>query len=215
MAGIYHSGLATGLASFETDVPSWEQWEAAHLAELRFVAEARDGVVGWLAASPVSRRECYRGVVEHSVYVDEASRGKGAGRALLERLVAEAPAHGSGRSRRQSSWGTRRASPSMRRWDSERSAAGSASRSATASGTTRCCSSSGCRSADIRVGHRRAARGASRRAPYAISRASVGRRRRRCGRRSRRSSTPRSRPAARATRSGCSRGRTRDPALPG
>jgi len=49
---------------------------------------------GWLAASPVSRRECYRGVVEHSVYVDEASRGKGAGRALLERLVAEAPAHG-------------------------------------------------------------------------------------------------------------------------
>lgn len=94
VAGIYHSGLATGLASFETDVPSWEQWEAAHLAELRFVAEARDGVVGWLAVSPVSRRECYRGVVEHSVYVDEASRGKGAGRALLERLVAEAPAHG-------------------------------------------------------------------------------------------------------------------------
>lgn len=94
VARIYHRGLATGLASFETDVPSWEQWDAAHLEELRFVAESRDGVVGWLAVSPVSRRECYRGVVEHSVYVDEASRGRGAGRALLERLVAEAGAHG-------------------------------------------------------------------------------------------------------------------------
>ena len=94
VARIYHGGLATGLASFETDVPSWEQWDAAHLKELRFVAESRDGVVGWLAVSPVSRRACYRGVVEHSVYVDEASRGKGAGRALLERLVAEAGAYG-------------------------------------------------------------------------------------------------------------------------
>ena len=94
VARIYHGGLATGLASFETDVPSWEQWDAAHLKELRFVAESRDGGVGWLAVSPVSRRAGYRGVVEHSVYVDEASRGKGAGRALLERLVAEAGAHG-------------------------------------------------------------------------------------------------------------------------
>ncbi len=94
VARIYADGLASGVASFETDVPAWEQWDAAHLEGLRFVAELHDGVVGWLAVSRTSARECYRGVVEHSVYVDEASRGKGAGRALLDRLVAEAPAHG-------------------------------------------------------------------------------------------------------------------------
>ena len=91
---IYADGLATGLASFETHVPSWQDWNAGHLEALRFVAELDGRVAGWLAVSPVSRRECYRGVVEHSVYVDEAARGNGVGRALLERLVDDAPAHG-------------------------------------------------------------------------------------------------------------------------
>jgi L-amino acid N-acyltransferase YncA len=91
---IYADGLATGLASFETHVPCWQDWDAGHLEALRFVAELDGRVAGWLAVSPVSQRECYRGVVEHSVYVDEAARGNGVGRALLERLVAEAPSNG-------------------------------------------------------------------------------------------------------------------------
>ncbi len=94
VARIYRDGLATGLASFETDVPAWEQWDARHLQDLRYVAELDRAIVGWLAVSRVSRRACYRGVVEHSVYVDEAARGKGAGRALLRRLIAEAPPRG-------------------------------------------------------------------------------------------------------------------------
>lgn len=94
VARIYAGGLATGLASFETHVPSWEDWDAGHLSTLRFVAELDGRVVGWLAVSPVSRRECYRGVVEHSVYVDTAARGKGVGRALLGRLVDDAPERG-------------------------------------------------------------------------------------------------------------------------
>ena len=94
VARIYADGLATGVASFETAVPAWEDWDAGHLAALRLVAELDGAVAGWLAAAPVSRRDCYRGVVEHSVYVDGAMRGRGVGRALLERLVAEAPAHG-------------------------------------------------------------------------------------------------------------------------
>ena len=94
VARIYGDGLASGVASFEVNVPSWDDWDAGHLRALRLVAELDGRVIGWLALSPTSRRECYRGVVEHSVYVDEASRGKGAGRALLERLVADAPAHG-------------------------------------------------------------------------------------------------------------------------
>jgi L-amino acid N-acyltransferase YncA len=94
IARIYRSGLATGLASFETDIPAWGEWDAAHLQDLRYVAELDERVVGWLAVSPVSRRACYHGVVEHSVYVDEDARGTGVGRGLLQRLLADAPARG-------------------------------------------------------------------------------------------------------------------------
>jgi L-amino acid N-acyltransferase YncA len=94
VARIYADGLATGLASFETDVPTWEAWDAGHLDVPRLVAEAGGRVVGWLAVSLVSPRQCYRGVVEHSVYVAAAARGRGVGRALLERLVADASSHG-------------------------------------------------------------------------------------------------------------------------
>ncbi len=94
VARIYDAGLATGVASFETAVPAWEDWDAAHLDVLRSVAVAGDAVVGWTAVMPVSARECYRGVVEHSVYVDPAARGRGVGKALLGRLVADAPRHG-------------------------------------------------------------------------------------------------------------------------
>jgi L-amino acid N-acyltransferase YncA len=94
VARIYDAGLATGVASFETAVPAWEDWDAAHLDVLRSVAVAEDAVVGWTAVMPVSARECYRGVVEHSVYVDPAGRGRGVGKALLRRLVADAPRHG-------------------------------------------------------------------------------------------------------------------------
>ena len=84
---IYEQGIATGNATFETDVPSWETWDAAHLAEHRFVAE-RDGcVAGWIALLPVSPRECYAGVAEISAYVAEDARGQGVGRELLAAAV--------------------------------------------------------------------------------------------------------------------------------
>ena len=94
VARIYEHGLETGLATFETHSPSWEEWDAAHLDRPRLVAELDGEVVGWVAVSPVSRRAVYRGVVEHSVYVAEEARGRGVGRALLEALVAAAPEHG-------------------------------------------------------------------------------------------------------------------------
>jgi L-amino acid N-acyltransferase YncA len=94
VARIYADGLATGVASFETEVPSWRDWDAAHLEVLRSVAVTGDAIRGWAAVTPVSRRACYRGVVEHSVYVDRGARGRGVGSALLRRLVADAPRHG-------------------------------------------------------------------------------------------------------------------------
>jgi L-amino acid N-acyltransferase YncA len=92
VARIYAEGIATGDATFETEVPSWQEWDSAHLAEHRFVA-LRDGkVVGWVAASAVSERCVYAGVVEHSVYVAATARGQRVGRVLLATLIASTEA---------------------------------------------------------------------------------------------------------------------------
>ncbi|GAA3012586.1 N-acetyltransferase family protein [Streptosporangium longisporum] len=110
---IYQAGLDGGQASFETTVPTWERFVSGRLAHPRYVAVltgtpagtgtgtrtgigARAGsgagpvpgeVVGWVAASPVSARPVYAGVVEHSLYVRPGLRGRGVGRALLAAFV--------------------------------------------------------------------------------------------------------------------------------
>jgi L-amino acid N-acyltransferase YncA len=83
---IYEDGIRSGDATFETELPSWEAWDAAHTG-LRFVAERDGSVVGWAALSGYSSRCCYRGVGEVSVYVGDTARGAGVGRLLLEQLV--------------------------------------------------------------------------------------------------------------------------------
>ena len=91
---VYEEGIATRQATFETSVPSWEQWESAHLTECRFVAKAEGILLGWAALSSTSHRKCYSGVAEVSVYVREKSRGQGIGEALLEKIIAESEASG-------------------------------------------------------------------------------------------------------------------------
>jgi phosphinothricin acetyltransferase len=86
---IYEEGIATGQATFETQAPGYEGFDASHLPKCRLVARAGRRAVGWAALSPVSRRSVYAGVAETSVYVAEGARGKGVGRALLEALVAQ------------------------------------------------------------------------------------------------------------------------------
>ncbi len=88
VARIYEQGIRTGQATFETSVPSWPDWDAAHLPEHRLVA-VRDGrVAGWAALSRVSERCVYAGVAEHSVYVAAEARRRGVGRELLAALIA-------------------------------------------------------------------------------------------------------------------------------
>jgi phosphinothricin acetyltransferase len=86
---IYLEGIASGQATFETEAPTWEQWDAGHHPFARVVARREGRVVGWGALSPVSRRKCYAGVAEVSVYVAASERGKGVGRRLLEAVIAE------------------------------------------------------------------------------------------------------------------------------
>jgi L-amino acid N-acyltransferase YncA len=90
VAAVYEAGIATRNATFETSVPAWEAWDAAHRQDLRLVAMEGEQVVGWAAAGSVSDRCCYGGVVEHSVYVAPDRQGEGIGRALLEALVQAA-----------------------------------------------------------------------------------------------------------------------------
>ena len=91
---IYAEGIATGDATFETAVPTWEKWHQSHLQKCRLVARSGDALVGWAAVSPVSDRCAYGGVAEISVYVAEAARGKGIGGRLLSALVAASEATG-------------------------------------------------------------------------------------------------------------------------
>jgi L-amino acid N-acyltransferase YncA len=87
VADIYWDGMRDGLATFETEVPAWEEWDAGHLREHRLVAESLGQIVGWAALAPVSKRRCYSGVAENTVYVAREARGHGVGRALLDDLI--------------------------------------------------------------------------------------------------------------------------------
>jgi phosphinothricin acetyltransferase len=84
---IYTEGIEDGLATFETRCPTWHEWDEAHIEECRLVAEDDGTILGWAALSRVSRRECYCGVAEVTVYVARSARGRGAGLALLEALI--------------------------------------------------------------------------------------------------------------------------------
>ena len=84
---IYQEGLDTKNASFETEAPSWEEWDKKHDQECRLVYRAGNQVLGWAALSPTSARWVYRGVAEVSIYVKQGQRGKGLGRQLLTSLI--------------------------------------------------------------------------------------------------------------------------------
>lgn len=105
---IYAQGIATGEATFESEVPDWEKWDSSHRRDCRLVAlkpldeetaetqvpMGRVTVLGWAALTPVSSRCVYRGVAEVSVYVAATARGHGAGKALLRALIEESEANG-------------------------------------------------------------------------------------------------------------------------
>lgn len=84
---IYQLGIDGGEATFETTAPNWAGFDSSRRPEHRYVATEDDTVLGWVAVSSVSSRAVYRGVVEHSVYVDAAAQGRGVGRALLRHLI--------------------------------------------------------------------------------------------------------------------------------
>lgn len=94
VSAIYRAGIETGHATFETEVPAWEAFDAGRLPAPRLLARSEGEIVGWAALSPVSRRPVYAGVAEVGLYVDASARGRGVGRVLLTALVEAAEAAG-------------------------------------------------------------------------------------------------------------------------
>lgn len=91
---IYRQGIATGDATFETEVPDWKTWDESHLSACRFTINLGGKIVGWAALSPVSSRCVYGGVAEVSIYIDAAHRGRKLGKFLLDMLIRESEAQG-------------------------------------------------------------------------------------------------------------------------
>lgn len=94
IARIYKQGMDTNLATFQTDVPDYADWDNGHLTACRFVAVYDNAVVGWVALSPVSSRCVYAGVAEVSVYVSPERKGQGIGALLLSKLSTTSEKHG-------------------------------------------------------------------------------------------------------------------------
>lgn len=91
---IYGEGIATGQATFQTEVPSWDEWDTDHLAHSRLVLREHGVVSGWAALSAVSRRHVYRGVAAVSIYIADRARGRGFGSRLLAQLVTASERNG-------------------------------------------------------------------------------------------------------------------------
>lgn len=94
VARIYKEGIETGLATFQSSIPTYEEWNKTYLPFCRLVAEENGTLLGWIAISRVSTRCSYVGVCEISIYVSTTARRKGIGRTLLEAVIAQSEAHG-------------------------------------------------------------------------------------------------------------------------
>ncbi|WP_299246068.1 GNAT family N-acetyltransferase [uncultured Aquimarina sp.] len=91
---IYKEGIATGMATFETQVPDWNQWDQSHIKSCRLKAVINNQIVGWAALAPTSKRDVYKGVVEVSIYITSKSRNLGIGKLLLAKLIEESEQKG-------------------------------------------------------------------------------------------------------------------------
>ena len=89
MANIYLEGIATGIATFQTEAPDWDEWDNNHLSNCRRAVFADEQMAGWAALSPVSGRCAYAGVAEVSIYMAAKYRGKAIGKLLLLDLIKE------------------------------------------------------------------------------------------------------------------------------
>lgn len=92
---IFQQGIEGGHATFDQDAPTWEVWDNKFFNISRFVLEDENNeVVGWAALHPISKRDCFKGVAEVSIYLENSSQGKGLGKMLLRKLILSSEENG-------------------------------------------------------------------------------------------------------------------------
>jgi phosphinothricin acetyltransferase len=91
---IYKMGMDTKMATFETNIPTWGEFDNRHIKHSRFVIEIKNKISGWVALSPVSKRDAYKGVAEVSIYIDLEDIGKGFGSMLMEKVITSSESNG-------------------------------------------------------------------------------------------------------------------------
>lgn len=91
---IYEQGIKTGISTFQTDAPTYEEWNEGHIKDCRLVVRHENKILGWVSLSKIFQREVYNGLLELSIYIDEEARGNGVGQALLKSLIRESENHG-------------------------------------------------------------------------------------------------------------------------
>jgi L-amino acid N-acyltransferase YncA len=94
VSSIYKEGIATGIATFETEAPSYDVWGEKFIKNCRLVAEINNEVIGFAVLSQVSKRNVYKGVGEVTVYIAKNQRGKGVGKQLLTDLIVASEKEG-------------------------------------------------------------------------------------------------------------------------
>lgn len=92
---IFQQGIDGGNATFDKEVPTWESWDMNFYRTCRWILENdKSEIIGWAALKPISNRDCYRGVAEISIYIDNAYQGKGLGTVLMKKLILDSEEHG-------------------------------------------------------------------------------------------------------------------------
>ena len=87
---IFQQGIDRGNATFDTELPTWEVWDMKFHKVCRWILEDEgENIVGWAALQPVSARNCFKGVAEASIYLDNSVQGKGLGTMLLRKLILD------------------------------------------------------------------------------------------------------------------------------
>lgn len=92
---IFRQGIESGMATFETVIPNAEVWSMDYFNDCRWVLENEsDEVVGWCALKLISKKECFKGVAEVSIYLDNKYQNKGLGSVLLKKMILDSENHG-------------------------------------------------------------------------------------------------------------------------
>lgn len=96
---IYAAAVRNGTASYELEPPT-ETEMTGRIRDLLepdypyLVAESADALLGFAYAGPFRARPAYRFMVEDSIYLAPRAQGRGLGRLLLERLIADCAERG-------------------------------------------------------------------------------------------------------------------------